>query len=168
MFFYASLFVATLILAAVVLWLYRAVVGAGKAVYQAILPSSKSGSADHLAREAVRTTVNETRTPWGWGEHAKPAHAARTAKNAAAPVGKSDNVPWGWPGSEKKGHDYKPGMSHARRAGADSTAKPAAKGQIGWPYREDKFEFAGKAYKVTRKVAPKKTNLASTGKPWGW
>lgn len=168
MFFYASLFVATLILAAVVLWLYRALVGAGEAVYKAILPSSKSSPTDHLANEAVRTTVNETRTPWGWGEHAKPAHAARTVKSAPGHMGKSDNVPWGWPGNNQKAKDYKPGMSHARRAGVEPMAKPAAKGQIGWPYREDKFEFAGKAYKVTRKATPKKSNLSTTGKPWGW
>jgi len=163
MFFYTSLFVATLILAAVVLWLYRALVGAGEAVYQAILPSSKSTPTDHLAREAVRTTVNDTPTPWGWGEHAKPSHAAKTAK-----IAKADTVPWGWKGSDKKTNGYKPGLSHARRAGVEPMAKPAAKGQIGWPYREDKFEFAGKAYKVTRKATPKKTNLSSTSKPWGW
>jgi hypothetical protein len=172
MFFYASLFVATLILAAVVLWLYRAVVGAGQAVYQAILPSSKTTPTDHLAREAVRTrtTINDTPTPWGWGEHTKPSQAARTEKRTPvhAHMGKSDNVPWGWPGSNQKARDYKPGMSHARRTGADPVAKPAAKGKVGWPYREDKFEFAGKAYKVTRKSTPKKTNLSSTGKPWGW
>ena len=168
MFFFFFLFLTTLILSSVVLLLYLAVVGSGKAVYQAILPSSKTSPTDHLAREAVRTSINDTPTPWGWGDHAKPAQAARTARHATRQVGKSDNVPWGWPGNNQKAKDYKPGLSHARRAGVDAMAKPAAKGQIGWPYREDKFEFAGKAYKVTRKVAPKKTNLSSTDKPWGW
>jgi len=165
MFYYTSLFIATLILAAIVLWLYRKIVGVGKVVYQAILPSSKSGPADHLDREVMRTSTNSTPTPWGWGGNAKPSHAARTTKIAQA-----DTVPWGWKGSDKVIRDHGPGYSHANQAksSAPPAAKPEAKSQIGWPYREDKFEFAGKAYKVTRKAAPRKTNLSTTGKPWGW
>jgi len=163
MLFYASLFVATLIVAAVVLWLYRALVGAGQAVYQAILPSSRSGITDHLAKEARRTSINDTPTPWGWGDKAKPSQAARTAK-----IAKADTVPWGWPGNHQKPGQHKAGAAHARHNHEGPVAKPEAKGQIGWPYREDKFEFAGKAYKVTRKATPKKTNLSTTGKPWGW
>lgn len=97
MFFYTSLFVASLIVALILVWLYRAILGAGKAVYRAILPSSKSNPTDHRKRQAVRTTVNDAVTPWGWGEHVKLSQAARTA--AIAP---SNAIPWGWRGSKRK------------------------------------------------------------------
>ena len=67
---YAALIIAAFILATVVLWLYRAIVGAGKAIYQAILPSSKLDTSDpthHVEDERLALTVNETRTPLGLG-----------------------------------------------------------------------------------------------------
>jgi len=164
MFFYTTLFIASLIVALVVLWLYHAIVDVGKVVYQAILPSSKGRSTAHLEHETIYTTVNETPTPWGWGEHSKPSQAARTAKIAQA-----DSVPWGWPGNDRKIRGS--GQPFDLNAGvkpAESVSDKKKEAVIGWPYREDKFEFAGKAYKVTRKVTPEKTNLQTTGKPWGW
>jgi len=165
MFFYTSLFVASLIVALIVLWLYHAIADVGKAVYRAILPSSKENPADHLARDTVlRTTINDTPTPWGWGDHDKPAQAARTAR-----IAPSESVPWGWPGNDNKIREH--GQQYDLNAGVALTEpvpgdkkKPAT----GWPYREEKFDFAGKSYKVSRKVTPEKTNLRNTGTPWGW
>jgi len=165
MFFYTSLFVASLIVALVVLWLYHALADVGKAVYRAILPSSKDNPADHLNRESVlRTTINDTPTPWGWGEHAKPSQAARTSR-----IAPSESVPWGWPGNDNKIREH--GQQYDLNAGValtepapDKKKEPAT----GWPYREEKFDFAGKSYKVSRKATPKKTNLRNTGTPWGW
>ena len=164
MFFYTSLFVASLIVALIVLWLYHAIADVGKAVYRAILPSSKDSPTAHLEHETVRATVNDTRTPWGWGGKAKPSQEARTA--AIAPA---DSAPWGWPGNKNEIREH--GRNFDLNGGAALTepvAQKKAQAPTGWPYREEKFEFAGKAYKVTRKVAPKKTNLSTTGKPWGW
>jgi len=48
--------------------------------------------------------------------------------------------------------------------GAAKKPKPVT----GWPYREEKFDFAGKSYKVSRKAKLKKTNLGNTSTPWGW
>jgi hypothetical protein len=165
MFFYTSLFIASLIVALVVLWLYHALADVGKAVYRAILPSSKGNSTDHLTSEAYRrTTINDTPTPWGWGEHAKPSQAARTAK-----IAPSDSAPWGWPGNKNKIRER--GQQYDLNGGAALTETAPEKKKetgTGWPYREEKFDFAGKSYKVSRKASPKKTNLRNTGTPWGW
>ena len=42
-----------------------------------------------------------------------------------------------------------------------------AKDQVGWPYREESFDFTGKDYKVVHKRKMKRTN-AGASKPWGW
>lgn len=165
MFFYTSLFIASLIVALIALWLYNALVDIGKVVYQAILPSSKGNPTDHLKPEVVlRTTINDVPTPWGWGEHSKPSQAARTAK-----IAPSDSVPWGWPGNNSKIREH--GRQYDLNGGAaltDPQPDQQAKSATGWPYREEKFDFAGKSYKVSRKATPKKTNLSKTGTPWGW
>lgn len=165
MFFYTSLFVASLIVALILLWLYHAIADVGKAVYRAILPSSKNKPTDHLDSSVVlRTTINEVPTPWGWGEHSKPSQAARIAK-----IAPSDSVPWGWPGNGSKIRER--GQHYDLNGGQALTElKPNQKKEVlvGWPYREEKFDFAGKSYKVSRKATLKKTNLRTTGTPWGW
>lgn len=165
MLFYTSLFVASLIVALIALWLYHVLTDIGKAVYHAILPSSKGNPTDHLDSKAVlRTTINDTPTPWGWGEHSKPLQVARTTN-----IAPSDAVPWGWPGSDNI--PRKRGKHYDLNAGAlltESKPRDNEKAAIGWPYREETFDFAGKSYKVSRKTTPEKTNLRKTGSPWGW
>jgi hypothetical protein len=173
MFAYALLFVASFIAAAIVLWLYRAIVGAGKAVYQAFLPSSvtQDNLAAHMTEERLPLTINDTATPWGWGKHESPAQAARTGT-----VVKDKPVPWGWPGSKQEIREHHPILQLSGNALVEPEVEVEAEvevdnipqSQIGWPYREEKFEFAGKAYKVVRKDAPERTDLGITGKPWGW
>jgi hypothetical protein len=130
MFFYTALFVASLIAAFIIIWLYRSIADAGKAVYQAMLPSSRNAATSHLENQTVRTSVNDTPTPWGWKNHQTPA----------------------------------------RPLNGRAASQPATRNKqnVGWPYREEKSEFAGKAYKVRRHVRLKRTNLANTSKPWGW
>jgi hypothetical protein len=179
MFFYTSLFVASFIVAFIALWLYKSLVDIGKSFYQAILPSSKNDITAHVEESNSPVTVNEAKTPWGWGGHATPATEARI--QAAVPDKSASNVPWGWPGSKHKVRTYQVKGGIPIRAGkdaqavawsvADKTSPGAARKRaqkIGWPYREDQFEFAGDTYKVTQKAKPRKTNLKKTAKPWGW
>jgi hypothetical protein len=142
MFFYISLFVACVISALLVLYVYNALADVGKAVYKSILPSRK----DHLTRNIrnvrFNSKVNETPTPWGWkgGDH-----------GAREPVAKGSTM------NAANGLD-----AFVNKHGNESTS-------VGWPYREEKNEFAGKAYKVTRRTSPKKSNLQTSGnQPWGW
>ena len=154
MFFYTSLFVAGLIVALLILWLYNAILDVGKQVYRAILPSSKSNVTRHVQEIPLHTTINDT-----------------VAKTRAAKPSKA--TPWGWPGNknEVQGHGPAtswPNGSKTEASLAGNGEKPKSAQKVGWPYREEEFEFAGKSYKVSRKVKKRKTNLSKTGKPWGW
>jgi hypothetical protein len=164
------LFVASLIVALIILWLYHAIVDVGKQVYRSILPSAKNSPVDHLQDVRIHTAINDARTPWGWKSHETPANVAKT--HVAKP---SEPTPWGWPGNGNKIREHGPASAYpngskteSELSGYGEKSESKAKQKVGWPYREDEFEFAGKAYKVTRKRKVKKTNLRKTGKPWGW
>ena len=175
MFFYTTLFIASLIVALVIVWLYNAVADVAKQVYRAMLPSAKNNLTDHVKDVPMRTSINDTPTPWGWNGHGTPKHAAKT--HAAKPEMPSAATPWGWAGNDREIREH--GSAHAFPNGSKTETafksyanklKPAQKPKekVGWPYREEKFEFAGKSYKVTRKARPRRTNLSTAGKPWGW
>jgi len=172
MFFYTFLFIASVIVALVILRLYNAIVGVGRDVYEAILPSSKDSPTDHLEGVKLNTTINDTPTPWGWKSHSTPSNLARTH-----PARPSEQTPWGWPGNKNEIREHHPGDASSNGSGIDAYVnrdnppppeEELKKPVVGWPYREEKFEFAGKAYKITRKAKTKKANLSSSGKPWGW
>lgn len=174
MFFYTSLFVASVIVALVVVWLFNAIMDVGKQVYRAMLPSSKDNLTSHVHDVPLNTTINDTPTPWGWKSHETPRNAAKT--HAATPI-PAKSTPWGWPGNEGEVRKHGPEhvMPNGSRTEADmwglggkAKSTEPAKLKVGWPYREEKFEFAGKSYKVSRKRKVRKTDLSKTGKPWGW
>ena len=162
MFFYTSLFVASLIVALVIVWLFNAMKNAGKAVYSAILPSSKNNPASHVKERVLLTTVNDTPTPWGWKSSDTPRNMAR--RHAAQ---SSERTSWGWKG---KGHDIDGRQAHRNTHDNKIVARPAASSMknVGWPYREEKLSSHGKANTVKRKAPPKRTNLKTANKPWGW
>ncbi len=174
MLFYTFLFIACIIIALVILSLYNAVMSIGRKVYSAILPSSKDRITDHLEGVTLNPTINDTPTPWGWQNHATPMNEAKTHPALPEPT-----APWGWPGNNKAIREHGPGgndSDHTATGAAFSKGRIEAKPQsakeqqpmVGWPYREEKFDFAGKEYTVKRKAKQSKTNLSKTGKPWGW
>ena len=142
MFFYVSLFIACVISTLVVLYLYHALTDAGKAVYGALILSSKDNVTRHRRNVRFNSAVSDIQIPWGWkgNDHEVREHGPRPAT--------------------ANGASCLDGFLNKHSNGTSS---------VGWPYREDKVEFAGTAHKVTRKTAPKKTRLRSNGKqPWGW
>jgi hypothetical protein len=172
MFFYTFLFIASVIAALVILRLYHAVVSVGKDVCSAILPSAKDSPTNHLEGVRLQTTINDTPTPWGWKEHSTPSNLARTH-----PARPSERAPWGWPGNKNEIREHHPGdisshgtgiHAHANHNNPSPPKEELKKPVVGWPHREEKLEFAGKAYKITRKAKAKKTDFSSSGKPWGW
>lgn len=169
MFFYTALFVASVIAALIILYLYNSLKEVGKAVYRAFLPSSKDNLARQIHDTPYHATINDTPTPWGWDDHATPVKRVKTA-----PPSPSDNTPWGWKGGD---HQVRENGRKGSASGLDAFVNSTGSGQasktrkqaaVGWPYREEKSESTGKAYKVTRKVALQRTNLKTTSKPWGW
>jgi len=141
MFFYVSLFIACVIAAILVLYLYNALAGVGKAVYQAFLPSQKDNITSHVRDVSYHSKVNDTQTPWGWkGNDVGTRQRGTKAATVNGATGLDAFV-------NKHSNESK---------------------SVGWPYREEKNEFAGKAYKVTRRTSKKSGAQTSGGQPWGW
>lgn len=142
MFFYVSLFIACVISALLFLYLFHALADVGRAVYRSFLPSQKENLARHIGDVKFHSKVNDTPTPWGWkgNNHGPREHRARSA-------------------------------AENRATGLDAFVNKHSKesASVGWPYREEKTEFAGKAYKVSRRTKPQKPRLrTTTNQPWGW
>ena len=142
MFFYVSLFIACVISALLAIYLYNALAGIGKEVYRSILPSRKDNLSSNIRNVRFHSKVNETPTPWGWkgSDHGTREHGTKgAAMNGAT------------------GLDV-----FVNKHGNESAS-------VGWPYREEKNELTGKAYKVTRRTSSKKSGLQTTrSQPWGW
>jgi len=168
MFFYISLFVASIIAAFVVLYLFNLLVSAGKRIQKSSLPSSKGNPTRHVGGVRYGTAAN-TSTPWGWKGHASPSSAAR--RHPAKPPVKT---PWGWQGGEgpvrNGNHSTKEatGLDAFIENSANKTSVNGVSPNVGWPYREEKKEVAGRAYKVTRKNTARSSNVSSVKAPWGW
>lgn len=167
MFFYTSLFIASLIVAIVIIHVWRAIANAGKAVYQAILPSAKENNnlTSHLDTQRLTTTINPVPTPWGWKGGANPSQVARSTTPAPA-----NPATWGWSGDNANkqkrmqghiGHKTVTVNGNATRNSAEE--KPI----VGWPYRAEKTGFSEKINQANRIEVMRKNHL-KTNKPWGW
>ncbi len=185
--FYAALLVASIILAVILLWLYRAISGIGTAIYQAILPSSKGNTQQKYPLTGhikTQTTVNNASTPWGWGGNNGPASPKRatTAPTAASPAWTSSNRE-----THQNGGGYTPTGSpfgSAQDTGSNSAAgmaKPVAQGLrmksatlSGWPFSDEHVSFASNDLGSQNKESADRRdqirrNLRKAEcKPWGW
>lgn len=162
MLYYTSLFLIIVLVSIIAIWMYRAILGASRVTHTAILPGRRKVSARAKARLKSRrkqrgkgktTTIgrSEVPTPWGWKD---TPHAANTVHKPG-----SDKVLWSGPSSHHGVSEPATGQAYS------APAHSAATKRVGWPYREDKLAFAGKAYKVNRKAAE---NGELEGKPWVW
>ena len=145
MLFYTTIFVACVIAAIVIPWLYRLISGAGKAVHQTILPRSERGPTNHLETSPVRNGS----TPWDLKNHHATGNLAMeyAARPKAEQKFAGDNSYYG---PRNNYSALKPVKS--RMPSAD------------WIHREDKPALKGDIYKVTRR-AKKFTGIL---KPLSW
>lgn len=176
MLFYASLFLFCVAVSCVSLWMYRSLNSVGKAVYRVLLPSSKSNENNQAGEREGALTTNEARVPWGWSRETAPRRRKPLSKVKAAR--QAPTVPWGWPGNqrnERSADDRANRLVQAmrRRDGVESETSPQPtkedEPRVGWPYRDEAFEFAGKQYKVVHASGPVgNTNMGGMARPWGW
>ncbi|MDX2416456.1 MAG: hypothetical protein QNK19_03240 [Xanthomonadales bacterium] len=162
MFFYISLLVGSIVAAVVLLYFVHAIMNLGRSAYTAMLPGAKKDRRTSHLENTRFSEHHKMQTPWGWKGHASPASVART--HPAMPLEKTT---WDWKGKDTKTTNK---SQTEKSTGLDGflASEAAPKPTVGWPYREDKLDVAGSAYKVTRKAKPVKTNLRDNGKPWGW
>jgi hypothetical protein len=93
MFFYVALLIACVIIALVILYLYNSLVDVGRTIYRAFLPSARTNFTTQPQAKNLATTINDTRTPWGWDGQAdrvmRKANPKRMNLNTTS-------KPWGW------------------------------------------------------------------------
>ncbi len=170
MLFYTALFLACVAIAAVGIWLYRSLAGAAKAVYRAMLPSSRHNFMQ-FGVEDVGNAIQGSPTPWGWSNSGSARRAIpvrdESAKTATA-------TPWGWPGNGRNAQQRRAareasggGLNEAGRKfrGASRSRQTP---MVGWPYREEPFESPGRKYKAERRKKARKISPDKVAKPWGW
>ena len=168
MFFYISLFVASIIAAFVALYLFNLLRDASSAIQKSWLPGAKSNPTRHVGGMRYGTAP-DTSTPWGWKGNASPSGSAR--RHPAKPAAQT---PWGWQGRDSSVRETNEStkattgldafLENSTQVKSETPGNPT----VGWPYREEKKEVAGRAYKVTRKVATPRSNAKSVKAPWGW
>lgn len=181
MLFYVALAIACFIAATVCLWLFRSMMEVGKSAYRAILPSGRNQ--DRQVRLAnLNSNLADTPAPWGWnGSGSRRSAPVQTPVRKTAHRSSKEKVPWGWKGNQglgKSNHDLiSSGLESSAAVASvksmlgrldhhgnatDSTGKSST---VGWPYREESFDFGGRNYKVKRQ---KKASSGGDAKPWGW
>ena len=141
MLYYTALFLVVFFVSVVAIWMYRAIFGAGRSVYKSKTHGAKKSSKRAKARLEAR------RKQW--------AQSGSYLSSSDAPN------PWGLKGQA-------PHPKAGQMGSYAESREPVSSRQTGgWPYKEEKVEFAGKAYKVNRKATDDK-GMGSEGKPWVW
>lgn len=180
MLYYITLLLVIVVVSVIAIWAYRAIVGMARTAHTAMLPTRRKISAKTKARlksrqkmrskakvSAKRASGSEIPTPWGWRDEAHTVHSPRPQQSTNKPG--SDRKLWS--GSSRKSaiNERNAGysVSSNHEPGYSKPEQKAARQRVGWPYREDKMAFAGKAYKVSRK-ATEGSDVATEGKPWVW
>ena len=164
---YATILVASLILAVVALFLYKFISDSSRSVYSskdriAIIDRHPEAKEDKAKHSAVTNALSSSDkrggvTPWN-----------RAKSTPAMPVGNS--------GRSKVSGQVTPhaagvaDSSHCSLYDVSAAAEPEGKHtrNTGWVSREEKREPGGKVYKVKRKPVPRSTDAQLTNKPWGW
>lgn len=162
---YATIFIASVIVAVVAIVFYRVVSSSSKSILNSKVPVSiVSGS----QKSKTHATITGETVPAGGYNRVASEGLARVT-----PAVPTENVDWGW--QEKRGQVREQGPHHA--AGGTTTrhcslydVDPTAPAKPFKPrlHREDKIEAGGKAYKVTRKTDPRHSSAEDSDKPWGW
>lgn len=169
MFTYTLIFLVSLLVAVGARVLYKSMANASGSVYNTKLPDAELA---HLETPVKRKTKTDeginTAYPTDLRDRGTYAYLADTQDTRVA-----EEAPQEWPQSvhhvpvdhglvnENDGHCslYQ-----------DNIEEPALvqEPKASWPQPENKPEKAGKAYKVSGKVAVANSNLETDAKPWGW
>lgn len=167
---YATILIASLVLAVVALFLYKVISDSSRSVYSskdriAIIdrhPEEKKGKAKHGAVTNTLSSIDNRSGVKQWN------------KAKGTPAMPAGNLGGGWNGSgpgQLAHHGAGvAGTSHCSLYDDVSAAEPEVKQtrNTGRISREEKSEPGGKVYKVKRRPVPKSTDSQLTNQPWGW
>ena len=177
MLFYVALAFASVIVAAIMLWLLRATFEASRAVYRAILPSARQNRPRERFKH-LNSNLRNTPDPWGWHgtDGARHASFSRGMQQSAKPGRAMSNdepgetVPWGWPGSAGLQRSNREMIREGIEKSAAVTSLQrrtlaSAREQVGWPYRPEPAVTGGES---SGSKTNRKASRAKKLKPWGW
>lgn len=162
---YATIFIASVIVAVVAIVFYRVVSSSSNSILNSKAPLSiVTGS------QESKTQANITGEPVSAGGYNRVATEGLARVTPAVPT---ENIDWGW---QQKGGQVREQGSHQSKGGDASKhcslydVDPTASAKPFKPrlHREDKVEAGGKAYKVTRKTDTRHSSDEDSDKPWGW
>ena len=165
---YATIFIASIILALIALMVYRVVMDSGKSVLNSKEPIIIISSTPNPRKGNAPFTTTGTPALSGEKSHVTPGRIAATH-----PAMPSEKIDWGW---QTDGNHVREHHPHHGAGGGNTghcslyDVNPTATSNqsAARPHREEKLETGGKAYKVTREVTPQTSNDESSDKPWGW
>lgn len=167
---FTSLLVLSLVLSAVVYFLYKVFKDSSKSVYRSKVPLALVDRQDHFKNPASQAAPTENAAAFGkGGEHSTPKNFARTYP--ALPAG---SVDWRWEGSgvQLRELQTQPGESKGHCSLFDVYAQQAAAKRdpyAGMPHREEVSKPTGRSYNVTRKTERTAGDEdRDLHKPWGW
>ena len=153
MFFYIAIFIACVIAAIIIPWLFRLISGAGKAVQRSVLPGAEKGPVSHLNISPVYAGNNGASTPWDLVSYNESTALARVrAKRLAAERNTAKNNSYIGPRNEYSAPLH------------TDVNLPVT----GWINREDKPSKDGTSYKVTRRVRTREKNPKHVNRPTSW
>ncbi len=175
MLFYATLTVAGVIAAAVVVWLFRSLSVAGKSAYRTLSPSGRSSSQARLAH--LNSGLAATPAPWGWGQGkgAPPSSKFDHHRTQAPAPSPSKSRDWSsvelYARSNEKAareRNASPAVGSVRNVltGYDMS-RPTNPDTSSWPY-QDSFKGAGVAEPTQRSAEDAPLTGERPTKPWGW
>jgi hypothetical protein len=153
MLFYAVLFVSSLLVVSVTLWLFRKMAVFSERVFSRGMPNTKQVSTAHLNEKRYGRNLKGASKGWGRKRPAKPARSYTLKADKPATWGRYDND------HQVPGHHPRPAMLNesnlngylARKAVQDRAAgnwKPNA----GLATRDDRSGLSGRAYQPSEQA----------------
>lgn len=169
---YATIFIVSLIVAVIAIFLYKVISDSSRSVYSskdriAIINRNPANQKHKVKHNAVSDALSSLDRRG----HVTQRDLARTVP--AMPVDSTNST---WKGSGNQVHeqnsDYGIGAAGASHCSLYDvrTSQPEVRQNrgAGWPHREEKLDASGKTYKVKRKPAAATTGSQAINKPWGW
>ena len=153
MLIYTAIFIACIIAAVAIPWLYRLVSGAGTVILQTIIPGSENGPTSHLKVNSVHSHSHSQSACWSHETQGTPMISAGLhVKRLELRQEIAEDASY-----------YGPRNKHS----APSHPRVQLPG-VGWLRREDSISTAGRTYKVTRRLKVREINPKILSKPASW
>lgn len=146
MLFYTTLFIGSLVLVSVLLWLCILVVGRFQSKSRSRFPNVEQTATAHLSERKYGRNSKRASRAWGIKPHSTPANLARTH-----PAKVDELAPVRWQGNDHEGHEHHPQggatlSDYLARKDLEDKAIKSRKQNAGQPKRDNGSRLSGRAY----------------------